>query len=126
MGKGRPHEDLPASDDPFWAELGREILEELDTPKPVSALKQWARDQKLEMARLINALSWLDMRKMVMVDKTQSPALWVRASPKTPRARVELPRTCPRCSGMLKVEPNRLACMVCGRSIYPPPDYELD
>lgn len=115
------HHDLPASDDPVWVQLGKEILENLDTPKTVRQLKDWAKDERLEIGRLVNALAWLDMRGLATVDKTSVEPLWSRSDPKT-RQRVPkpLPTHCAHCNGLMKVEPQRLACIVCGRSIYPP------
>jgi hypothetical protein len=73
------HYDLPASDDPVWIQLGREVLSNLGTPKTVSQLKSWARGERLEIGRLVNALAWLDTRGLVYVDKTTVEPLWKRS-----------------------------------------------
>jgi Zn finger protein HypA/HybF involved in hydrogenase expression len=31
-----------------------------------------------------------------------------------------VPKRCPKCQGTMKVEPQRLACIHCGKSIYVP------
>jgi predicted Zn-ribbon and HTH transcriptional regulator len=122
MGRSYAHEDLPASEDPVWAELGVEVLEHLSTPKTISQLKEWARARKLEIGRLINVLTWLDMRSAVAVERLgDEEAVWRRVEPPSaPPSRIQVPPRCPRCKGMWKAEPQRLACIACGHSIYPP------
>jgi hypothetical protein len=124
MGRSTSHHELPPSDDPVWVQLGDAVLKNLGTPKTVRQLKSWARDERLEIGRLVNALAWLDMRGLVIVDKTATPEpLWKRSDvPPPPAAQLApLPKHCPKCHGMMKVEPQRVACIVCGKSIYPPP-----
>jgi hypothetical protein len=122
MGRSSAHDDLPPSDDPIWLELGAEVLEELKTPKTVSQLKDWARGERLEIGRLINTLAWLDMRGLVE-RHSGVEALWKR-SERRPPIRRALPACCPHCQNLArwKAEPQRVACMVCGYSMYPPPD----
>lgn len=122
MGRSLAHDDLPPSDDPVWEQLGTEVLGELKTPKTVRQLKSWARGERLEIGRLVNTLAWLDMRGLVAVDRSAIEPLWKRSDAPLPPP-VELkpvPKRCGKCGGMMKVEPQRLACCICGRSIYPP------
>lgn len=122
MPRSASHHDLPASDDPVWVQLGKEVLENLQTPKTVRQLKSWARGERLEIGRLVNALAWLDMRGLVLVDKTAVEPLWKRSDvpPPPPMQLQPIPKRCPKCQGPMKVEPQRLACITCGKSIYPP------
>lgn len=120
MGRTLRHDELPASDDPIWSEWAGEILDELERPKTTEQLKSWARGEKFEMGRLINALAWLDMRGLVETQKTNGKALWSRTPPKPVKRLQPLPSHCPRCRGTMKVEPERVACVQCGHSIYPP------
>lgn len=122
MGRSLAHDDLPPSSDPIWEQLGSEVLDELETPKTVSQLKSWARHERLEIGRLVNALAWLDMRGLVAIDRSAIEPLWKRSDAPAPPP-VELkppPKHCTKCGGMMKVEPQRLACCICGKSIYPP------
>lgn len=123
MSRSTAHHELPPSNDPVWAQLGNEVLENLSTPKTVSQLKVWARDERLEIGRLVNALAWLDLRGLALLDKTGAAPLWKRVDPPPSPQTIELqplPKYCPHCHGMMKVEPVRVACIICGRSIYPP------
>ena len=123
MGRSsHSHHELPPSDDPVWVQLGEVILQNLRTPKTVRQLKSWARGERLEIGRLVNTLAWLDMRGLVLVDKTATPEpLWKRSDAPPPPVQLQpLPKHCPKCNGLMKPEPMRLACIVCGKSIYPP------
>lgn len=120
MSRDTRHDELPASNDPIWTEWAREVLAELQRPKTTEQLKRWARNERFEMGRLINALAWLDMRGLVEAEKSNGTALWRRTDPK-PRVELQpVPDHCPRCRGKMKVEPERVACVHCGHSIYAP------
>lgn len=129
MGRSSPaHDDLPASEDPSWAELGDEILDLLVLPQTISQLKLWARSRKLEVGRLINGLAWLDLRGRVSIERLgDEEAIWRRAdAPEAQLPKRAIPKCCPRCKGRWKVEPQRLACMICGHSVYPPLEIETE
>lgn len=123
MGRSLAHDDLPPSEDPIWNQLGAEVLDELKTPKTVRQLKSWARGERLEIGRLVNTLAWLGLHGKVRVDRTTAEPLWQRAPKPLPEEAVKaapMPKNCGHCGGLMKAEPQRLACVICGRSIYPP------
>lgn len=119
MSRAIRHDDLPASNDPIWTEWAGAVLGVLDRPRTTEQLKRWARTERFEMGRLINALAWLDMRGLIEAEKTNGTALWKRTPPK-PVELQPIPDRCPRCRGSMKVEPERIACVQCGHSIYAP------
>lgn len=120
MARPYVHSDLPSSEDPVWQKLGDTVLGVLKTPKTVRQLKEWARAERMEVARLVNTLAWLDMRGLVAVDRTTAEPLWSRADEAPPIELLPVPKKCQKCGGLMRVEPQRLACIICGFSIYPP------
>jgi len=116
------HDELPDSSDPIWIEWSEFVLDALDVEGPLTTeqLKSFARSERFEMGRLINALSWLDLRGLVKADRSNGHVLWLRSTPKAPTVPQPLPKCCPRCNGSLRIEPERIACIPCGHSIYAP------
>lgn len=121
------HDELPDSGDPIWVEWAGSVLEALDEPRTTEQLKDWARREHFEMGRLINSLSWLDLRGLIAADRSNGHILWARVGPKTPSPPLApMPSHCARCRGRMRPEPERVVCMTCGRSIYPPADDASD
>lgn len=123
--------ELPAAEDPIWAQFGDVVLDTLEEPMTVNALKRWARKEKFSISKLYNTLAWLDMRGLVLLDKTSEPEpIWKRADVEFNekfelvqyKSLAPVPKQCSRCAGLMKVESTRIACIACGHSIYPPPD----
>lgn len=120
MKRDTRHDELPASDDPIWLKWAGEVLRTLDRPRTTEQLKRWAKAERFEVGKLINALAWLDLRGLVEAEKANGTALWKRTPPKPKLELQPIPRRCPRCRGAMKVEPERIACIACGHSIYAP------
>ena len=120
------HEDLPESSDPIWQEWAGPVLDTLDRPKTTEELKNWARSSRVEIGKLINTLSWLDLRGLVETERTDDGAVWKLAPRRPPPMKLAAPSRCTRCKGMMKIEPERFACMTCGHSVYPPGEFAED
>lgn len=120
------HEDLPESSDPIWQEWAGPVLDTLDRPKTTEELKNWARSERVEIGKLINTLSWLDLRGLVETDRDGDKAVWRLAPRRAPPKKFLSPTHCGRCKGLMKVEPERFACISCGHSVYPPGEFAED
>jgi hypothetical protein len=118
------HEDLPSSCDPIWVEWAQPVLCTLKTPQTMSQLKEWARSARVEIGRLINTLSWLDLQGLVKTDRSNGIAVWHLVPAQAPIVKAPFPKLCTRCDGRMKAEPERAVCVKCGHSLYPPVEFE--
>jgi len=119
------HDELPESCNPIWVEWTEPVLAILVKPLTTEQLKDWARSEKFEMGKLVNSLAWLETRGLVAADRTNGHVVWTVAPPKTPKPRRPMPTCCPRCKGPMVPEPERVACLKCGHSVYPPGDWDV-
>lgn len=120
MARGVRHEDIPSSEDPIWSEWAERVFAVLPEPQNLEQLKDWARKESFEVGKLVNTLAWMAMRGMVKTSVVGGTLTWTRVPPKVKPPPQPLPRACPKCGGRLYAEPDRLVCLICGRSIYPP------
>lgn len=126
MSRGSRQDELPAANDPIWHEWAGGVLAILTKPLTIEQLKEWARRESFEVGRLINSLAWLDMRGLISADRIDGVVFWRRAVPKNKPVLKPPPKYCVRCNGLMRVEPERIVCINCGESLYPPPDTDSD
>ena len=120
MARGVRHDEIPSGDDPVWGEWVALVLEQLAKPRSLEQLKTWARERNFEVGKLVNTIAWLDLRGRIKSTRTNNTLVWSRVAVVTKPALKPMPTCCTRCSGPLRAEPERLACISCGHSIYPP------
>lgn len=120
MARETRQEETPSADDPIWQLWSELVLKALSEPRSLEQLKAWAREERFEVSKLVNALAWLDLRGLVKTARVAGALTWVRAPVAVKPPLVPLPRICPRCHGRMHIEPERVACLTCGHSIYPP------
>lgn len=120
MARGARSEDIPPADDPIWQSWGETVLGVLSKRRNLEQLKSWAREESFEVGKLVNSLAWLDLKGLVKTEQVRGEVTWVRSLPKARPPPQPMPNACPRCAGKMRPEPERLVCITCGRSIYPP------
>ena len=124
MARGARSEEIPSGDDPVWHLWADAVLEALSTPRNLEQLKNWAREEEFEVGKLVNSLAWLDLRGLVETEQVNGLVVWKRTVPKAKPVPKPLPSSCARCFGRMHVEPERVVCLSCGHSVYPPVELE--
>jgi hypothetical protein len=120
MARGVRHDEIPSGDDPIWAEWAALVLEQLAKPRSTAQLKQWARAHGFEVGKLVNTIAWMDLRGLIESTRVNNVRVWSRSAVAAAPVLKPVPTQCPKCLGILRAEPERLACVICGHSIYPP------
>jgi len=124
MARGSKSEEIPPADDPVWQVWSRVVLDVLSKPHNLEELKNWARKEEFEVGKLVNSLAWLDLHGLIKTEQVSGLVVWARTVPKIKPPPKPLPTICSKCSGHMHVEPERVVCLSCGRSVYPPVELE--
>lgn len=124
MSRGVRQDELPPAEDPIWQVWADGVLVALSKPKTIDQLKAWAHEEDFEVGKLINALAWLDMRGLIGATRVDGALVWRRTLPKPKPVLKVAPKVCPKCRGLMHIEPERVRCLNCGCSVYPPPDQD--